>query len=188
MAEPATPPFAVRIADERDLPDLAALRRSWLEERLGGPIDDPGFEATFASWCRAELPRRTFWVAEVGNARSGFTLVGSLNVVEIVHMPRPGGRAGRWGHVGNAFVLATFTDRGVPSALLVEAVKHARRQRYQRLVLAPTPGSASFYRRAGFEPAGDGMLVLDHTRTDVGAGPGGQPATTPPTGRPVEQR
>lgn len=182
------PPFTIRIADERDLPALAELRRVWLEERLGNPIADPGFAASFASWWRAELPRRTFWVAEVGDERRGFTMVGSLNVVEIVHMPRPGGRAGRWGHVGNAFVLASFTDRGVPSALLAEAVEHARRQRYQRLVLAPTAGSASFYRRAGFRPAGDGMLVLDPLRSDDGNESSAEPAAQSAPQPAAEQR
>ena len=58
----------------------------------GGPVDDPGFEAAFAQWWRLELPRRTFWLAEAGSGRSGWTPVGSINVVEIVHMPRPGSR------------------------------------------------------------------------------------------------
>ena len=120
------------------------------------PGTDPGFEAAFEQWWRVELPRRTFWVAEVGSARSGFTAVGSINVVEIVHMPRPGARGGRIGHVGNA-----FATRGVPDALLAAAIEHARRCRYRRLILAPTAGSAAFYRRAGFQPAADGLLVLD---------------------------
>lgn len=151
----------IRVADERDMPALAALRRSWLEERSGRAVDDPGFEAAFEQWWHVELPRRTFWLAEVGNPRQGFTAIGSLNVVEIVHMPRPGSRGGRLGHVGNAFVLASFADRGVPAALLNAAVEHARERRYRRLLLAPTAGSAAFYRRAGFAPAGESLLSLD---------------------------
>ena len=77
--------FTVRVADERDMPALARLRRAWLEERAGHPVDAPGFEAAFAEWWRVELPRRTFWLAEVGSERSGWTVVGSINVVEIVH-------------------------------------------------------------------------------------------------------
>jgi GNAT superfamily N-acetyltransferase len=152
---------AIRVADERDLSALAGLRRAWLEERLGYPVEDPGFEASFAQWWRVELPRRTFWVAEVGSPRSGYTAVGSINVLEIVHMPRPGARGGRMGHVGNAFVLASFADRGVPAALLEAVVEHAKARRYRRLILAPTAGSAPFYRRAGFAPAGEGLLMLD---------------------------
>jgi len=155
------PDFTVRVADERDVTALARLRRGWLEERAGRPVDDPGFEASLAQWWRFELPRRTFWLAEVGTERAGFTAVGSLNVVEIAHMPRPGAKGGAIGHVGNAFVLASWADRGVPRALLTRAVEHARARRYRRLVLAPTPGSAAFYRRAGFAPAGESLLVLD---------------------------
>lgn len=158
MAESA---FIIRVADERDMAALAALRRSWLEERSGRPVEDPGFEAAFEQWWRMELPRRTFWLAEVGTPRQGFTAIGSINVVEIVHMPRPGSRGGRIGHVGNAFVLASFADRGVPGALLTAAVEHARDRRYRRLLLAPTAGSAAFYRRAGFVPAGESLLSLD---------------------------
>ncbi|HVL83264.1 MAG TPA: GNAT family N-acetyltransferase [Pseudonocardia sp.] len=165
MTEAATGPgVTIRVADERDVPALAALRRGWWEERAGGAAADPGFEAAFAQWWRTEQPRRTFWLAEVGSGRSGFTAIGSLNVVEIVHMPRPGARGGRIGHVGNTFVLGAFAGRGVPAALLAAAVEHARERRYRRLVLAPTAGSAGFYRHAGFVPAGEGLLVLDPAR------------------------
>jgi GNAT superfamily N-acetyltransferase len=160
-AEATARDFTIRVADERDMAALAGLRRSWLEERTGRPVDDPGFEAAFEQWWRVELPRRTFWLAEVGTERSGFTAIGSINVVEIVHMPRPGARGGRIGHVGNAFVLASFADRGVPGALLAAAVDHARTRRYRRLLLSPTAGSAAFYRRAGFTSAGESLLALD---------------------------
>jgi GNAT superfamily N-acetyltransferase len=158
----------VRVADERDLPVLARLRRQWAAERTGTSVDrgsdragDGGaFERTFEAWWRTELPRRTFWLAEAGTDRTGYTAVGSLNVVEIGNMPRPGGRPGRWGYVGNAFVVASYADRGVAAALLSAAVEQARARRYQRLVLRPTPSSAPFYLRHGFESAGDGMLML----------------------------
>ena len=157
----AEPDLVVRVADERDEAALAALRRAWLEERAGRPVDDPGFEAAFAQWWRLELPRRTFWLAEAGSERSGWTPVGSINVVEIVHMPRPGARPGRIGHIGNAFVLASFADRGVPAALLTAVVEHARERRYRSLLLAPTAGSSAFYRRAGFAPAGESLLAME---------------------------
>lgn len=151
----------VRVADERDVAALAALRRQWLEERAGRPVSDPGFEEAFAQWWRVEQPRRAFWVAEVGSERAGHTPVGSINVVETVHMPRPGGRAARAGQVGNAFVLSSFAEAGVPRALLSAVITHARDRAYRRLILAPTTGSSAFYRRAGFTPAGESLLVLD---------------------------
>jgi GNAT superfamily N-acetyltransferase len=177
MAADPIPPVTVRVADDRDLPALARLRREWTAERIGGPADDDHFDRVFAAWWRAELPRRTFWVAEAGTARSGYTVVGSLNVVEIGNMPRPGARPGRWGYVGNAFVLACYADRGVAAALLDAAVEHAHTRRYQRLVLRPTPSSAPFYLRHGFTPAGDGMLMLVPGETapgPTGAAPDGR--------------
>ncbi|HEV7787401.1 MAG TPA: GNAT family N-acetyltransferase [Pseudonocardia sp.] len=152
--------MSVRVADDRDLPALTRLRRAWTAERTGGPVEDDNFDRSFAAWWRSELPRRTFWLAEAGTDRSGYTAVGSLNVVEIGNMPRPGARPGRWGYVGNAFVVASYSDRGVAGALLTAAVEHARARRYQRLVLRPTPSSAPFYLRYGFAPTGEGMLML----------------------------
>jgi GNAT superfamily N-acetyltransferase len=149
----------VRVADDRDVPALARLRRDWAAERVGA-VDDQSFDRTFAAWWRAELPRRTFWLAEAGSERTGFSPVGSLNVVEVGNMPRPGARPGRWGYVGNAFVIAAYTESGVASALLTAAVEHAAARRYQRLVLRPTPSSAPFYQRHGFVPAGEGMLMF----------------------------
>ena len=95
------PELVVRVADERDEAALAGLRRAWLEERSGHPVDDPGFEAAFAQWWREEQPRRTFWLAETGSSQNGWTAVGSINVVEIGHMPRPGVHTGRIGQVGH---------------------------------------------------------------------------------------
>jgi GNAT superfamily N-acetyltransferase len=153
------PPVTVRVADDRDLPALTKLRKDWAVERVG-PVPDNGFERSFAAWWHAELPRRTFWLAEAGSDRIGYTAVGSLNVVEVGNMPRPGARPGRWGYVGNAFVVAAYADRGVASALLRAAVEHAAARRYQRLVLRPSPSSAPFYLRHGFTPVGEGMLMF----------------------------
>jgi hypothetical protein len=56
--------------------------------------------------------------------------------------------------------------RGREGALLARAVEHARERRYRWLVLAPTGNSAPFYRRAGFVPAGESLLVLDPTAVE----------------------
>ena len=164
------PPVTVRVADDRDLPALTRLRREWTAERTGATVQDDNFDRSFEAWWRSELPRRTFWLAEAGTDRSGYTVVGCLNVVELGNMPRPGARPGRWGYVGNAFVVASYADRGVASALLTAAVEHARSRRYQRLVLRPTPSSTPFYLRFGFAPAGEGMLMLLPNAAPVEAG------------------
>lgn len=169
----ALPEITVRGADERDLPALAALRRAWAQERGHiAPGADAGFEESFAAWWRVEQPRRSFWLAEVGDARVGVTAVGSLNVAEVVSMPVPGRRSERWGYVGNLVVLEDFRSRGVPRRLLAAAIGHARSRGYQRLVLRPSASGAAFYRAAGFRPVGDDMVVLDTVpRVDRGSGP-----------------
>ena len=132
------------------MPALARLRRSWLEERAGHPRRC----ARLRGGVRRVVARRAaaahVLAGRVGTERSGFTAIGSINVVEIVHMPRPAPAPGRIGHIGNAFVLASFADRGVPAALLTAVVEHARERRYRSLLLAPHRGQlTAFYRARG---------------------------------------
>ena len=172
------PEVSVRRADERDLPTLAALRRAWAEQcgRIT-PGGDPAFEQSFASWWRTEQPRRSFWLAEVGDRRVGVTAVGSLNVAEVVSMPSPGQRRSeRWGYVGNLVVL-DGAAKGVPRRLLAAAIAHAHERGFQRLVLRPSASGAAFYRAAGFTPAGEDMVVLE-----TGAAPARSSPERPPHG------
>ena len=63
--------------------------------------------------------------------------MGSINVVEIVHMPRPGAPHGRIGQVGNAFVLSAFAEpRGRRRAARRMRSGTPASARYRRLVLA----------------------------------------------------
>jgi GNAT superfamily N-acetyltransferase len=179
MTAPDGPEIRVRRGDERDLPALARLRRTWAEQRGRlSPGADPLFEQDFAAWWRTEQPRRAFWLAEVGDPRVGTTAIGSLNVVEIAAMPAPGLRPDRWGYVGNVVVLDGFSGRGVPRRLLTAAIVHAEQEGYSRLALRPTAAGAAFYRAAGFAPAGDDMVVL-HTGRPAQDGRGAQPQGSP---------
>jgi GNAT superfamily N-acetyltransferase len=144
----------VRQAVADDIGRLAALRRAWVEE-ASGPIDDGGeFEREFARWADAEGELRTAWIAFVGDAA-----VGMLNMAEFRRMPQPGTPSGRWGYIGNVFVLAAHRNRQIGGQLLDAAMAEARTRRYARLVLSPSPRSVPFYRRAGFAAA-DSLLVL----------------------------
>jgi GNAT superfamily N-acetyltransferase len=138
---------SVRIAGEGDGAVLAALRRAWGDEAAGGPVDDPGFEARFLAWWRAERGRRTFFLAEVDGAA-----VGMANVTRVERMPAPGRPVRAWGHVGNVFVLAAHRDAGVGEALMRHVVAWARDQGLVSLRLAPSPRSRAFYERLGFRP------------------------------------
>jgi GNAT superfamily N-acetyltransferase len=135
---------------------LASLRRAWVEERRG-PQEDPGFEDELARWWDREAPQRLAWVASIDGVP-----VGMLNLLEFTRMPSPGAPAGRWGYLGNAFVLGEHRDRGIGRALLDAALGEARARGYVRIVLSPSPRSVPFYRRAGFRDATE-LLVLPLT-------------------------
>jgi GNAT superfamily N-acetyltransferase len=140
---------------------LAALRRAWVEERRG-PQDDPGFEAGFEAWWADEAPQRLAWLARVEGEP-----VGMVNLLEFTRMPSPGAPAGRWGYLGNAFVLARHRDAGIGRLLLDALVAEARARDYVRIVLSPSARSVPFYRRAGFRDATE-LLVLPLTPSGGG--------------------
>ena len=138
----------IRQANEHDAALLAALRRAWVEEDSGHPVDDDGFEGRFAEWYAEEAARRVIFLAQLGP-----DAVGMVNLVTFSRMPKPGRVPSHWYYLGNAFVLAGHRDRGIGTALLETAIGYARRSGAVRIVLAPSERSRPFYRRAGFGPA-----------------------------------
>ena len=148
------PDVEVRLVGPEEVGLVAALRRAWTEEQLGEVLDDPAYAGRFADWWAAETGRRLLWVASVAG-----TPVGMLNVTVFERMPRPDRPPSRWGYLGNAFVLRAHRNAGIGAELLAAAVAHARDAGFVRLVLAPSERSVPFYRRAGFRPANDLMLL-----------------------------
>jgi len=143
----------VRVAGTADVPALAALRRGLTEEQAGGPVEDGGFEDALAAWFERERHQRITWLAEVEGGP-----VGMLNLLVFTRMPKPRsadarGPARQWGYVANVYVERDHRDHGIGRALLDEAVRHADRHGFARLVLAPSERSVAFYERAGFGPA-----------------------------------
>jgi GNAT superfamily N-acetyltransferase len=137
---------SVRVAGDDDLGVLAGLRRRWNEEQAGGPIDDPGFDAAFRAWWEAERTTRTFFLVAAGGAA-----VGMANVKRYDRMPVAGSSsAGRWGYVGNVFVLAEHRNARIGEFLMNEILAWASREGLAHLRLAPSPLSATFYERLGY--------------------------------------
>jgi len=154
----------VRIADlERagDVEALASLRERWVRERRGSD-PDPSFRDRFAAWLQAEGPRRTFWLAEEDEP------IGMVNLLIFERMPAPGDDAGRWGYLGNMFVVAERRGAGVGRALLDALVAHADAAGLERVVLRPTERSIPFYRRAGFGAA-DSLLLRPRSAQPPGS-------------------
>lgn len=152
MADPT-----IRIAGISDIPALASLRRTSAAERdaeRGHAVAaDENFETRFALWYKSECGRRVTWLAEADGEPAGM-----MNLVVFERMPRPGRDAGRWGYIGNAFVLPAHRDQGVGSLMLAAALRYADERGFARVVLSPSERSVPFYRRAGFAPA-DALLL-----------------------------
>lgn len=143
---------AVRVAGPADLDALVALRDAWTRERHPAGIDD-GFADRFRDWFAVERHQRTFWLAEVAAQP-----VGMVNLVTFTRMPVPGREAGRWGYLGNMFVLDEHRGVGIGRQLLDALLAHADREDLERVVLSPTERSVPFYRRAGFDHANELLL------------------------------
>jgi len=127
---------------------LVALRRAWNEESAGVAIDDPHFDAAFRVWWEAERTTRTFFLAVLdGHA------VGMANVKQYDRMPVAGrASAGRWGYVGDVFVLPDHRNTGIGEALMEGIVEWAGKTGLVHLRLAASPLSVPFYERLGFVP------------------------------------
>jgi GNAT superfamily N-acetyltransferase len=126
---------------------LALLRRQWRLERHGIAMDaDPTFEGRFAAWYADQLDRGSqAWLAYFDDVAIGMLLL-------FVHerMPEPVRDPGRWGYVGNVYVLPKHRDGGVGRRLLDAALVLADERDFTRVILHPTERSIPFYRRAGF--------------------------------------
>jgi GNAT superfamily N-acetyltransferase len=146
------PTPVIRMADPADGAALAALRQEWTEEDTGNVVDE-GFVARFLEWYERESARRLTWLAEIEHKP-----VGMMNLSVFERMPRPGVDVGRWGYVGNAFVLAEHRDQGIGSLLLAALLAYADSHGFVRVVLRPSERAIPFYRRAGFGANG-GLLV-----------------------------
>jgi GNAT superfamily N-acetyltransferase len=135
------------VAAEQDVGVLASLRRAWAEENTGEAIDDDGFDAAFEAWWRAERSTRTFFLVEINGVA-----VGMANIKHYERMPvagRPSG--GRWGYVGNVFVLPVHRNGGLGAVLMDEVAAWAWAEGFEHLRLAPSPRSKTFYARLGYE-------------------------------------
>ena len=152
----------VRELRPAEVPAVAAFRRSWDVGTDRGVEDDAGFDARFAAWLGAE-DRRTFWVAWDGDRP-----VGLAGLLEYRAMPSPGRPPRCWGYLGNMYVAAEHRDRGLGRRLLDTVLAAADARGYVRVLLAPSPRSVPFYRRAGFVDAGPDA---GHDRLLVRPGP-----------------
>jgi GNAT superfamily N-acetyltransferase len=148
----------VRRCQQDDGPLLAALRRAWVEENAGAEVPDPTYAEAYEAWWQHEYGLRVSWVAEIDGRP-----VGMLNMCVFSRMPAPGRLHSQWGYLANLFVLAEHRNAGIGAQLLADCLAFARDQRFVRVVLSPSERSVPFYRRAGFRPAADDLMLLTLT-------------------------
>ena len=144
----------VRVAGAGDAAAIASLRSLW----SAGTAADPDFEERMAAWLANEGDRRTTWLATLGGSP-----VAMASLLEYRRMPRPRHPDSRWGYVSNMFVREDLRNRGIGAAQLTRIITAADERRYARLVLSPSPGALTLYRRAGFvvpDETADGHRLL----------------------------
>lgn len=146
------PDIVIRRASESDIPAIVRLRSAWNREQER-PVDDPGFDQRLAEWYARESSRRLTLLAEADGEP-----VGMMNMAVFERMPVPGRESGRWGYLGNAFVIAAYRNQGVGRQLLNSLLEYADEHGFARVVLSPSSRSVPFYQRAGFRPADSLML------------------------------
>jgi len=139
----------VRRAGERDIDELARLRATWRERTA-----DAEFLTTFRAWFVREQADRWWWIAVDGPES-----VGMVNVKLFDRMPDPHGATSRWGYLANLFVVPPRRGEGVGASLVAAVLDRARAEGLVRVVLSPSERSIPLYRRHGFEPATDLLLL-----------------------------
>jgi GNAT superfamily N-acetyltransferase len=143
----------VRLATRADVPVLARMRALWTQKNAGYPIEDPDYDAAFASWFEAEQHHRITWVGEVDGL-----VVGMLNLLVFTRMPRPGVSRSCWGYLANFFVDPAVRNSGVGRELLETCIRYADTHDFARILLSPSERSVPLYARAGFGPATEVMI------------------------------
>ena len=131
-----------------DVDALARLRAAWRQQDVSEE-----YVATFRDWFLREQPSRWWWIAVDDDA------IGMVNLKIFDRMPAPDRPVSRWGYIANLFVIPSRRGGGVGSSLVAAVVDRARAEGLVRLVLSPSELAVPLYRRHGFRPATDLLLL-----------------------------
>lgn len=151
----------IRRAGPADLPDLAALREAhWLEDQSAvgpstslPPIPEstrgPSFVERMRSTLEVDLRTgATFaWIAYTDQEA-----VGCLFLQPVRKIPWPNLAEAHFGYVTGVYVRPAFRRQHLGQALLRAVQAHAKRHRFEFLVLWPSAESHAFYRAVQFTP------------------------------------
>ncbi len=149
----------MRAATAEDGTELARLRWA-LSAEFPDHVPDGGYGAFadgFVEW----------WVGVVGTgewdvvvAGDGEQLVGNVWARRVTKVPKPGTPSGAWTYVTNVYVEPGWRNAGVGSLLLGAILERSRRQGRELALVWPAERSAPLYRRLGFAPPAELLLVV----------------------------
>jgi ribosomal protein S18 acetylase RimI-like enzyme len=147
---PVRPKIRIRRARRDDLPLLVAHRRRMWEAIRDHPTSAlDAADRTYARWVRRMQAERRFigWIA---SSTSG-EVAGSGCLWLAEAQPRPL-EPERWRpYILSMYTVPAYRGRGVASAVVRAAVRHARAAGYPRVTLHASVMGRSVYRSLGFE-------------------------------------
>lgn len=157
-------PPRIRRAVASDGPALARLRWEFRAEDGEIPRDDfREFQLRFLDhyWRGLDAGTWAHWlVGEDG------TVLAHMAVQVNEGVPRPCIARDRWGWLTDCYTIPAERNQGHGASLLEAIREWARTQELDLLLVSPSDRSVPFYRRAGFEPAGEWLrLSLESSRT-----------------------
>jgi GNAT superfamily N-acetyltransferase len=146
----------IRLAAERDIPQLAQMRWDFRTEHKGPPpgVAPQDFIAVCRRFLESVLPgdRWMAWVAE----ENGLILAHAF-VQRILKIPQPYNFSAEFGYITNVYTRPQYRSRGIGAALMEEIKAWARQAGLEDLVLWPSEKSVAFYQRAGFQHPTEAM-------------------------------
>jgi GNAT superfamily N-acetyltransferase len=144
----------IRSATSADAGALAELRWEFRAGRHPPVEAHDVFVKRCAAWMRRELTSAYAWRAWV--AVSERTIVGQVWVHAIQKIPNPIGEPESHAYLSNLYVKPSERG-GVGTHLVDAAVRWARSNRIDRIILWPSPRSVTLYIRHGFSHGGEVM-------------------------------
>jgi GNAT superfamily N-acetyltransferase len=144
----------IRSATSADAGPLAELRWEFRTGRQPPAEKHDVFVKRCATWMRRELTSAQSWHAWV--AVTNGVIVGQVWVHAIHKIPNPVGEPESHAYITNLYVKPSARG-GIGTHLLDAAIRWARSNHIERVVLWPSPRSVALYLRHGFSHGGDVM-------------------------------
>ena len=144
----AVPPDVRRVtaADTKALTHLLIQ----FEHEVGDPLTEsslPAFSSSLHDYLASSLEDDTCagWCVDVGD-----TLVACGLLTINTGPPTPGNPSGRWGYLSRIYTAPAWRRQGIATALIHEALAHARACGLRRVMLTATPSTRGLYHSLGF--------------------------------------